>query len=171
MPVNRRLVEIDKGRAERRKILLRKCGLVGGGDSAAMDVDDQGEPEDVIRAKEREEIEGILGSMSSTGESTIDGYEDAADTPICATSQSGGHTRNCQKRLRPDSESPLKDMKNNKKKEKEDQEEEELTGYRAELQQDENFDPAPFSSLSSTQICSLLIYRKFWFHSNTSSTV
>ncbi|KAF9043547.1 hypothetical protein BDZ89DRAFT_1128248 [Hymenopellis radicata] len=60
MPVNRRLVEIDKGRAERRKILLRKCGLVGGGDSAAMDVDDQGEPEDVIRAKEREEIEGIL---------------------------------------------------------------------------------------------------------------
>ncbi|KAF8895799.1 cysteine proteinase [Mucidula mucida] len=60
MPVNRRLVEIDKGRAERRKIRLRKRGLVGGGDTAAMDVDDQGEPEDVIRAKEREEIEGLV---------------------------------------------------------------------------------------------------------------
>ncbi len=57
--VNRRLVEIEKSRAERRKTRLRRRGLAGGAEAQAMDVDD-GEPEPVKRAKEREEIDNLV---------------------------------------------------------------------------------------------------------------
>ncbi|KAK0457163.1 uncharacterized protein EV420DRAFT_1310203 [Desarmillaria tabescens] len=57
--VNRRLVEIEKSRAERRKARMRRRGLAGGAEAQAMDVDD-GEPEPVKRAKEREEIDNLV---------------------------------------------------------------------------------------------------------------
>lgn len=90
---------------------------------------------------------GRKGSVSSTGESTVNGHEDAADSPTRALSQPQSRSAPSEATTAvSDSESPSKDKKKNKKKKKKDveEEEEELTGHRAELQQDENFDPAPF---------------------------
>ncbi|KIY67649.1 cysteine proteinase [Cylindrobasidium torrendii FP15055 ss-10] len=58
-PVNRKLVDIEKARAERRKIRLRKRGLTG---ADAMDVD-EGEPEAEQRKKERAEIGELVDAQ------------------------------------------------------------------------------------------------------------